>query len=167
MSLIHKCKAEEHVVRAIDAKFGTNYLLHRTPDMIYSTVLAPPFVGSNGKTVTSKSVFYIKLNHQHDISKHCPLVRKKSRTHGSGRTNYSVNISSGKVVCMCFGTKCRERNGGKYVMVDACDQSSSEESDYESSEDEEDDEDDEDEATPSNKKRKRDGSGGSAGVTNL
>jgi len=81
-------------------------------------------------------------------------VRKKSRKHKTGRTNYCVNIESGKVICMCFSGKCKERNGGKYILVEPDDfPSSSEDSDFESS----DDEDTQQQKPTTTKKRKRDG----------
>ena len=139
----NKAKAQEMCLLAIDNKFCTTYSMDETnetdvSELFYSVERAPKY----------KNVYFVKLNKSQEISKHCPLVRKKSRKHKTGRTNYCVNIASGRVICMCFSSKCKERNGGKYIMVEP-DESSSEESDFQSS-------DDDDEATTETKKRKRD-----------
>jgi len=143
----NKAKAQEMCLLAIDNKFCTTYSMDETDEtdvseLFYSVEKAPKY----------KNVYFVKLNKSHEISKHCPLVRKKSRKHKTGQTNYCVNIATGRVVCMCFSSKCKERNGGKYVIIEPDDfSSSSEESDFESS-----DNDDKDDDAQTTKKRKRD-----------
>ena len=114
---------------ALDRKFKTNYFESDTSDIIYSTTQG------KGKY---RDVYHVRLNRDHDAAKHCPLVRKKSKTHTTGRTSYWVNVKTGRIVCKCFSSKCITRNNGRYTLVEAADNvTSSEDSDYESSADEE------------------------------
>jgi hypothetical protein len=119
--------AQVPLLMAIDRKFNTNYLEDGASDMIYSVTKG------EGKY---KDVYCVRLNRDHDAAKYCPLVRKKSKTHTTGRTSYWVNVRSGRVVCKCFSSKCKTRNGGRYTLVEAEDETSSEESDYKTSGDE-------------------------------
>ena len=131
--------AQTQLLLALDQKFNTNYMhsdKDETAEIFYSTTQG------EGKY---SNVYCIRLSKDHDAGKHCPIVRKKSKTHTTGRTTYWVNIKSNLVVCKCWSSKCITRNDGKYTLVEAEYETSCEDSDYESSDDE---------STTNNKRRR-------------
>jgi hypothetical protein len=76
-----------------------------------------------------KNVYYIKLSTESDVSKLCALTYNSNRCHrGVSNRSYCVNIKTKKIMSNCFSTKCKTRNGGKYVFQDV-DTSEEDESD--------------------------------------
>ena len=120
--------AKSMCIQAINAKYNTSYDANE-PELFFKVEKAPKF----------KNVFFIRLNYDSEAAQHCGLVRKRPRKHSRGRASYCVNVSSGKVVQMCFSSKCKNR-GGKYLLCAAHDETSSEDSDFSSSEDEKEEE---------------------------
>ena len=139
--------AQERVLLAIDNKFATTFKY----DVDNNYVDIDEFFFRVEKAPNYKNVYFVNLNKSHEIARYCPLVRKRQRMHSKAKTAYSVNIATGKVSCVCFSGKCKERNGGKYILVVPDDfSSSSEDPDFESSDD-----DTQQEKPTTTKKRKR------------
>jgi hypothetical protein len=78
-------------------------------DNIYSIIQAPKF----------NNVFFIKLKTDSELYPLCMLSCNVNKSHsGPSRRSYSVNVLTKKVVCICFSSKCKKRNGGKYMFQD-------------------------------------------------
>ena len=104
-----------------------------------------------------KTVYFIQPAFTSNISVLCPLARKRNkagqRCHKKPCGSYSVTVATGKVTQVCFNTKCKRRDGGKYVLQEETpDATSSDDSDFVSSEEEEDEE--EETGGSASKKRK-------------
>jgi hypothetical protein len=71
--------------------------------LVYSVTKAPKH----------ETVYFIKLNKDHPAARLCPLTHHSSRTHSTGRSNrsYTVTTATRCVVCICFSSKCRLRQG--------------------------------------------------------
>ena len=119
------------VVQAINLRHRTTYPTDkRSLKDVFSDVKKAP---------THKTVFFLKLDDNHDIARLCISSRKRiegNRGHGRSSGNYTAVVATGKVVRMCFNSKCKKRCGGKTVLVETQqEETSDDDSDFESTDD--------------------------------
>lgn len=105
-----------------------------------------------------KTVFFLRPA-AGEFATLCISSRKRdehgNRCHSRGCGSYTVVVATGKVVRMCFSSKCKSRCGGKTVLIAEQDVPTSEDdSEFESTEEEE-DEDDKEPAAANATSRKR------------
>jgi hypothetical protein len=121
-------KMRHILVNAINASYGTNFDVD-DENLIYDI----------GET-KYKTVFFPKLRFEHPASKLCMLTKHRSKKHtGRSGRSFVVSIHSGEVVCRCFSSKCKERNQGRFVLAQACEEADTSDEDTETEEEEEDD----------------------------
>jgi hypothetical protein len=135
------------VVQAINTRHRTSYAtdVESLQTMFESVKKAPEY----------KSVYFLKPEETHEISCLCISSRKriegKRRGHERPSGSYTAVVSTGKVVRMCFNSKCKKRNGGKSILVEQQDdETSDDDSDFVSTDDENDDH----ESSDSNKRQR-------------
>lgn len=102
-------KAKTMLVKALENQYD-NYDSKSdvSMDIFHSCIQAEKF----------RNVFFIKLKHDSNAAKYCPLIRNNLHK-GIPKRSYCVNINSGKIIVTCFSSKCRLRNGGRITIVEA------------------------------------------------
>ena len=150
-----KVAAMRLVVHAINLRHRTKYDTdEESLQSMFSDVKRAP---------DYKTVFFLKPDDNHAIACLCVSSRKRidgNRGHGRSSGNYTAVVSTGKVVRMCFNSKCKKRCGGKTVLVETQqEETSDDDSDFESTDDDDapaaGDDDDKDTITSVGAKRQR------------
>jgi hypothetical protein len=127
------------VVQAINLRHRTTY---PTDEDALRTMFAVV-----KKAPEYNTVFFLKPADTHEIACLCISSRKRIKDNKRGHTrdsgSYTAVVSTGKVVRMCFNSKCKKRCGGKTILVEhQQEDTSDDDSDFVSTDDDEPDDDD-------------------------